>query len=159
MSKMIPASETFAPKLKFALNPPTTTPTSYNSNRNQKVKQVNLSSHSQSSNSKTAGDSLTRLSNKPTFRPNNVRNRIKTNSKSHTTEKSIYETTTHPTTTQIQTTSLVEKVKNPSTNYTTQTEILYGQKNQSQWKLTQTNKRPETYRKNIWEIDEYLPNR
>lgn len=167
ISKMIPASETFAPKLKFALNTQTTTPISVflnnNSNRNQKLKQINLSSHS-SSNAKAAGSSSSRLSNKPTFRPNIARNRIKITNKFLTTEKPIYETTTHPTTTQIQTTSVVERAKNPSTstqlqNYTIHTETLYGQKNQTQWKLTNTNKRPDTYKKNIWEIDEYLPNR
>lgn len=164
ISKMVPASETFAPKLKFALNTKTTTPTSVffnnNSNRNQKLKQ---SSHSPS-NAKAAGSSSSRLSNKPTFRPNNARNRIKITSKFLTTEKPNYETTTSATTTQIQTTSVVERAKNPSTstqlqNYTIHTETIYGQKNQSHWKLTNTNKRPDTYKKNIWEIDEYLPNR
>lgn len=162
ISKMIPASETFAPKFK------TTTPASIfynNKNQSQKVKQINLSSHSPSikSNIKQS-DSSSHSSNKPTFRPSNVRNRIKATNKFRTTQKPIFETTTHSTTTQIQTTSVVERAKKPSTptqlqNYTIHTETLFGQKNQSQWKLPNTNKRPDTYKKNIWEIDEYLPNR
>lgn len=159
ISKMIPASETFAPKLKFNLNTPTTTTPATNFNiQKQKVKQASLSSYPSSggiSNLKNSGDA-----NKHILRPNNVRNRTKPTDKPSLTTKNIfYETTTQSTTTQVQTNSVVERNKVPTTSTQLQTENSFGQKNQSQGKLTNTNKRPDNYKKILWETDQYLPNR
>lgn len=182
VSKFMPMSETAAPRPMYAITTTRPTPNvskyTTNSNREYYTKANTLQSSSIAPPNNYADDvlqsakpnSIPRYLNQTTLRPYTVRTRSKTNHltdfKTETNSPKVHiKTTKAPTnkilTTYSETPTPTITTTTPTTSRTYTVRKNHGQSDQNRWKLTKAPKqqRPNALKKNLWELDEHLPNR